>query len=88
MLRFSRTLAVDLAPRIRVNCIAPGVIDTSLTRGIVQRSAESVQEMALSNSMGRVGTPEKIAELALFLSSRPSFITGTTTAIDGGRNWH
>ncbi|MBV1918437.1 MAG: SDR family oxidoreductase [Sphingomonadaceae bacterium] len=45
--------------------------------------------MALSNSMGRAGTPEEIAELALFLSSsKPSFITGTAAAIDGGISWH
>lgn len=89
MLGFSRVMAAELGPKIRVNCIAPGVIDTAMTRAMVQGSATGVQEMGAGNPMGRAGTPEEIAELAMFLvSDRSSFITGTTTAIDGGNSYH
>ncbi len=82
-------LAADLAPNIRANAIAPGVINTAMTQGMVQGSVAAVEEMGRNNSIGRAGTAEEIAELALFLSSgRSSFITGTTTAIDGGSSWH
>jgi NAD(P)-dependent dehydrogenase (short-subunit alcohol dehydrogenase family) len=89
LIGLTRVLAVDLGPNIRANAIAPGVIKTAMTLGMVQGSSAGVDEMGLSNSLGRPGTPDEIAELALFLSSdRSSFINGTTTAIDGGASWH
>jgi NAD(P)-dependent dehydrogenase (short-subunit alcohol dehydrogenase family) len=82
-------MAADLGPKIRSNAIAPGVIKTAMTLGMVQGSSAGVDEMGLGNVLRRAGTPEEIAELALFLTSdRSSFITGTTTAIDGGSSWH
>lgn len=89
LLGLTRVMAAELGPKIRVNAIAPGVINTAMTQGMVQGSVAAVEEMGLNNSMGRAGTPEEVAELALFLtSSRSSFINGTTTAIDGGSSWH
>ena len=89
LIGLTRVLAADLGPRIRANAIAPGVIKTAMTLGMVQGSSSGVDEMGLGNMMRRPGTPEEIAELALFLSSeRSSFINGTTTAIDGGASWH
>ena len=89
LIGLTRVLAADLAPNIRANAIAPGVINTAMTQGMVQGSVAAVEEMGRNNSIGRAGTAEEIAELALFLSSdRSSFITGTTTAIDGGSSWH
>ena len=89
LIGLTRVLAADLAPKIRANAIAPGVIKTAMTLGMVQGSSAGVDEMGLGNATGRPGTPEEIAELALFLTSdRSSFINGTTTAIDGGASWH
>jgi NAD(P)-dependent dehydrogenase (short-subunit alcohol dehydrogenase family) len=89
LIGLTRVLAADLGPKIRANAIAPGVIKTAMTLGMVQGSSAGVDEMGLGNASGRPGTPEEIAELALFLSSeRSSFINGTTTAIDGGASWH
>mgnify|MGYP001192660644 CR=1 FL=1 len=89
LLGLTRVMAAELGPKIRVNAIAPGVINTAMTQGMVQGSVAAVEEMGLNNATGRAGTPEEVAELALFLSSsRSSFITGTTTAIDGGSSWH
>lgn len=89
LIGLTRAMAADLAPKIRTNAIAPGLIKTAMTLALVQGSSAGVDEMGLSNVAGRPGTPEEIAELALFLSSeRSSFINGTTTAIDGGASWH
>jgi NAD(P)-dependent dehydrogenase (short-subunit alcohol dehydrogenase family) len=89
LIGLTRVMAADLGPKIRANAIAPGVINTAMTQGMVQGSIAAVEEMGRNNATGRAGTPEEIAELALFLSSdRSSFINGTTTAIDGGSSWH
>ena len=67
---------------IRVNAIAPGAIDTGMTRNMPQ---EYLQGAVNATLMGRIGTAEEIANLALFLASdEASFITGTETAVDGG----
>ncbi len=73
----THALAVSLGPRIRVNAIAPGWIDTT---GATWQGVDSAQHPA-----GRVGRPSDIAEMVLFLSSeRASFITGEMITIDGG----
>ncbi|MBO6002289.1 MAG: SDR family oxidoreductase [Mailhella sp.] len=73
----THALAVSLAGRVRVNSISPGWIDT---RGKSWSGADAVQHPA-----GRVGRPEDIAEMVLFLcSGRASFITGENICIDGG----
>ena len=89
LLGLTRVLAAELGPKIRVNAIAPGVINTAMTQGMVQGSESAVEEMGQRSSMHRAGKPAEVAELAMFLTgSRSSFITGTTTAIDGGASWH
>lgn len=76
------TAAEYAAKNIRVNAIAPGAIDTGMTRGMPQ---EYLQAAVGATLIGRIGTPEEIANLALFLASdEASFITGTETAVDGG----
>lgn len=73
----THALAVSLAGRARVNSISPGWIDTSYS--------DISGEDALQQPVGRVGTPEDIAELALFLcSDRAGFITGENICADGG----
>lgn len=89
LLGFSRVLAHELGPRIRVNAIAPGVIDTPMTAGLIPGRPDSVSKQPLNLALDRPGTPEEVAELALFLAGdRSSFLTGTTIAIDGGSSWH
>lgn len=79
----TRLTAAEYASQgIRVNAIAPGAIDTGMTRHMPQEYLQAAVDATL---MGRIGTPEEIANLALFLASdEASFITGTETAVDGG----
>lgn len=79
----TRLTAAEYASQgIRVNAIAPGAIDTGMTRNMPQEYLQGAIDGTL---MGRIGTPEEIANLALFLASdEASFITGTETLVDGG----
>jgi NAD(P)-dependent dehydrogenase (short-subunit alcohol dehydrogenase family) len=77
-----QTAAEYASQNIRVNAIMPGAIDTGMTRGMPQ---EYLQGAIAATLMGRIGTPDEIGNLALFLASdEASFITGTLTAVDGG----
>jgi NAD(P)-dependent dehydrogenase (short-subunit alcohol dehydrogenase family) len=87
--------ALALAPEvgrhgIRVNAIAPGTIDTPMLRrdlaGMNREEAdEFVRRVEDANALGRIGRPEEIAQVAVFLASdRSSYVTGTTVVADGG----
>ncbi|MEF3310004.1 SDR family NAD(P)-dependent oxidoreductase [Paenibacillus sp. GYB004] len=83
---FTRALAVELAgDRIRVNCIAPGAIETDFNRERLQEPA--IRESTLQSiPLGRIGGPDDVAGAALFLASDLSaFITGVTIPVDGGQ---
>ncbi len=81
---FSRVLAKEVAKDgIRVNCVAPGLTKTDLLKNL---SPEQFDRLLEKIPMGRVGYPEEIADLILFLSSeRSSFITGQCFNVAGGR---
>jgi len=79
----TRSLASILAPSIRVNCIAPGSIDTEL---FAHHSPEGKKFIAEHTPMQRLGRPEEVAKATLFLASdEASFVTGVTLLIDGGK---
>lgn len=77
------TMAKSLGPKIRVNAILPGTIDTPQRQGISQEELKLYGE---SNTISkRLGKPEEIAELCYFISSeKSSYITGSSFIIDGG----
>ena len=83
VIAFSRSCAEAFAPTIRVNCVAPGLIETDMG---ASAGAETMQRMSDDAFLKRIGQPEEIAETALFLlSERSSFTTGQTLVADGGR---
>ena len=81
----TRNMALDFAPRgIRVNCICPGFVATPLIAPIL-RDPERAEALARLHPLGRIGSPEDIANMAVFLaSSEASWITGQAIAVDGG----
>ncbi len=77
----TRSLAAELAPsRIRVNCVAPGVIDTDMVQVLGQ---ETLDELANIIPLGRLGRPEEIARTVLHLAES-EYTTGQVFAVDGG----
>ena len=82
----TKTAALEYAQQgIRVNCVCPGVIHTPMTeRGL--SNPERRARIIASEPMGRVGTPEEIANAVAFLASpAASYITGINIPVDGGR---
>jgi NAD(P)-dependent dehydrogenase (short-subunit alcohol dehydrogenase family) len=85
VISMTRTLAVELAAaRIRVNAIAPGLIDTRLSSAIVKDDALA-GEWLKRTPLSRVGSPDEIAGPALYLASdASSYMTGEVLVVDGG----
>lgn len=83
MFGFSKSLAREVGSRnITVNCIAPGFIDTDMTRALTD---EQQQGLLQHIPLGRLGQPEDIASAVTFLASpAASYITGTTLHVNGG----
>jgi NAD(P)-dependent dehydrogenase (short-subunit alcohol dehydrogenase family) len=83
VLMMTKNAAVEYADRgIRVNCFCPGSIDTAMLNNMPR---EYIDAVIAANPVKRVGRPEEVADLALFLASdESSFITGTEIVIDGG----
>jgi len=82
----SKSLALEWAPHgVRVNAICPGYIRTDLVNDLVARGALDADVLAARTPMRRLGTPEEIAEAALFLASDgAAFVTGHAYVADGG----
>lgn len=79
----SRALAREIGSRnITVNCIAPGFIDTDMTKALSEQQISALQQQI---PLGRFGTPEDIAAAVSFLASpQAGYITGTTLHVNGG----
>jgi 3-oxoacyl-[acyl-carrier protein] reductase len=80
---FTRALAVEVAPRnITVNAVAPGVIDTEMSRTVRELAGDQINSRIL---LRRVGKPEEVAHAVWFLGSRyADYITGQVLHVDGG----
>ncbi len=82
LIHLTRTLAADLAPGVRVNAIAPGLVKTEFARALWEPAEETI---ARRMPLRRLGEPDDIAGAALFLvSDLASWITGQTLVVDGG----
>lgn len=86
----TRQLAVDYAGRMRVNCICPGTVETPFVEGYLEKfhkhEKDKVRaELHARQPVGRMGRPEEVANLALYLcSAEAEFVTGSAVTIDGG----
>jgi NAD(P)-dependent dehydrogenase (short-subunit alcohol dehydrogenase family) len=86
----TKAAALELAP-IRVNVVCPGVIDTPLPRKFTERLDDAAKtkvfdDFAVQRALGRIGLPEEIANVVLFLaSSEASYVTGAEFNVDGGK---
>ena len=84
---FTRSVSPELAPHgIRVNAIAPGIVDTAQPRdGMTEEEINAASELV---PLGAMATPEEIADVAIFLSSEASrHMTGQTLQVNGGTNF-
>lgn len=80
---FTKALAKEMGPsQVRVNCVAPGYIDTNMNSGISPDAKESFRQ---STPLMKIGSPREIAEAVFFLS-QSDFITGQVLSVDGGVN--
>ena len=90
VIAMTRQLAVDYATEVRVNCICPGTVDTPFVEGYLDKyhrhEKEKVRaELNARQPMGRLGRPDEIAAMVLYLCSREAeFVQGAVMAIDGG----
>jgi 2-keto-3-deoxy-L-fuconate dehydrogenase len=90
VLAMTRQVAVDYPTQIRVNCIAPGTVDSPFVEGYLEKyhshEKEKIRaELHQRQPIGRMGRPEEIASLALYLCSpEAAFVNGSVMAIDGG----
>lgn len=80
---FTRSLAKEMSNRgITANCVAPGFIDTDMTRKLDDKQREAMLEVIPA---GRLGEPEEVAAVVAFLASEPAaYVTGETIHVNGG----
>jgi NAD(P)-dependent dehydrogenase (short-subunit alcohol dehydrogenase family) len=84
VIALTRALAVDhVGEGIRVNAVAPGTVETPWVRRLVDEAGESLDELARRQLMGRLGTPDEVAEAVVYLAFA-EFVTGSVLTIDGG----
>lgn len=82
VIHLTRQFAMELAPSVRVNAIAPGLVKTNLAKALWEGNEEQISKLM---PLGRLGEPEDIARAAVFLAGdAASWLTGQTLVVDGG----
>ncbi len=81
LVNLTRSLARALAPEVRVNAVAPGLVETPLTQSWPQARRDATLARTL---LGRLAQPEDIAEAMLYLSAGAAYVTGHTLVVEGG----
>lgn len=86
VINLTKSMAMEFAPHVRVNAIAPGLIETPRTS--LNRRPEQLESLLTNVPLGRMGTPEEVADMAVYLASDVSeWITGTILDCNGGQVW-
>lgn len=89
VIMLTKSLAAEWGPRMRVNAICPGTIDTNMLNGLFEKDAAFYEQIRSKYALQRLGRAQEIARAALFLiSDQASFVTGVSLAVDGGRTFH
>jgi NAD(P)-dependent dehydrogenase (short-subunit alcohol dehydrogenase family) len=89
VVQLTRAMALDHGRQgVRVNCICPGDTDTAMLRSEAEQLGKDLEEFlgeSAQRPLGRMGSPEDVAQAALYLASNASsFVTGTALVVDGG----
>jgi NAD(P)-dependent dehydrogenase (short-subunit alcohol dehydrogenase family) len=85
LVTLTRSLAVELAPEVRVNAVNPAATDTSMLRAGFKDNSTGLQILGDYHPLKRIAQPEEIAKVSLFLASpQASFMTGAIVNVDGG----
>ncbi len=92
LVMFAKALSMELAPKIRVNAVCPGAVETPLFRQSIDPApdpAAMYEEVRRRYVLERVAEPDELARAILFLiSDESSYVTGAALAVDGGRTFH
>lgn len=90
LLNFSKAMAAELAPAIRVNAVCPGIVDTPMVKQVNAAAGKPDATPTLKDyALGRMAQPEEIAAAVFYLTgNESSFVTGIAMAVDGGRSFH
>ena len=87
LLMFSKCMAVELAPTVRVNAVCPGTIETAMTQELLGDPIIN-QRLAEGNAMRRLGAAEEVADAIAYLTGpESSYVNGATLVVDGGLSW-
>ena len=85
LITLTRSLAIELAPDVRVNAVVPAATDTQMLRDGFGDNVDGLQVLGDYHPLGRIAQPEEIAQVALFLAApQASFVTGAMVNVDGG----
>jgi 2-keto-3-deoxy-L-fuconate dehydrogenase len=86
VIALTRAMAIDhVRQGVRVNAVCPGTVDSPWVRRLVDEAGESLDALRARQPMGRLGTPEEVAQAVLYVASdAAAFITGSGLVIDGG----
>jgi NAD(P)-dependent dehydrogenase (short-subunit alcohol dehydrogenase family) len=86
---FCASVALEYGPSVRCNAVSPGMIATALTAPLIENFPDLVERMVDKTPAGRVGTPDDIADVVVFLcSDLARFVTGQNIVVDGGMTLH
>ncbi|MGF1567108.1 MAG: SDR family NAD(P)-dependent oxidoreductase [Nodosilinea sp.] len=90
VINLTRAMAVELAPRVRVNCVCPDIVNTDSAQAFVAAAEDPEAYQIMQNAaipLKRIANPQEVSEAILFLASQKSaYITGVALPIDGGKS--